>query len=505
MPQQDTQSGSSFVSDIGVRQFLSLDEEGQRSALGNMTTEQKLALHRYMTAHKAEAQPRSQKDDTGVLSGAVNRTIDTVSGMRDIAGAGASAVTGDFGPARELGKGLKETYKQGGAQAKEQFKGGLEDIRKGNTAIGALGMARSAVTGASLLDPFATGSVVDLNRMQDEGRMRDAIGAGAFDVLTLWGGKKVGRTPTAANRVSKLTGAIGETGETVKNLERVLPDIEQTARTLGKPETIGDFATNVRKTLTRTQSEFDSVFDPIKKNRAYTPAIKNHIDRILRENPNLMKTAEGREEIAALRRVRRQYDKVWTLEDMNLERSRLRKQMRQMYNAAPSDATAKLKLDAELRAKKIVADSFSETVNDHLAHQTGKPQGYYDILRQKQEALIDLNDHLDSQVEKLRDKQATHESKTLGEKMRPHAYVSGGGPRAHLTGLAEAIPGGGPEATAASKIKSAFGSNVKGKVARAAILSLPVSHLATAGNEERKSRMTPPPEFDLSQSVPPPQ
>src|SRR5439155_4382029 len=104
--------------------------------------------------------------------------------------------------------GVKETYKAGGRQAKQQFQSGE--------------YARSAVTAGAMLNPFATGSVTDMNRMIDQGRYREAIGAGVVDALMLWAGSRTGKTPTTAQRINKLTSAIGETGETVKNLERVL-------------------------------------------------------------------------------------------------------------------------------------------------------------------------------------------------------------------------------------------------------------------------------------------
>jgi hypothetical protein len=486
-PQAQTAQGNEDL----VKSFMALDEEGQRRELAKMPKDaQEWLLTGIKALKSATPTATPQKEDQGVLSGFVNRVVGTAKGIKSMVM--PSEAEDVEAQKSHLPSQIGATYREGARQSKEQFQQGLAAAKEGNVESSVREFGRAAVTGASLLDPFATGSVVDINRAADEGRLRESIGAGAFDVLTLWAGKNVGSAP---NKINKLTSAIGETGETVKNLERVLPDIEQTARSMGKPQTIGDLADNVRATLSAKQTEFNRAFDPIKHNRAYTPAIKNHIDRIIRENPNLAKTPEGRAELNALQRIQRQYDHSWTLEDMNLERSRLRKQMRTLYDAKPTDAAAKMKLDAELRAKKVVADSFSETVNDHLAHVTGKDRAYYDILRQKQEALMDLNDHLDSQVEKLRDRQAAKAGRTLGERLKPHAYMSAGGPRVHVP-FGEAIPAEGATDVSSRKIRQAFpsaGRRAAQLGTKAAVLALPVSHLATAGEEAKQSRMTPPP------------
>lgn len=493
MPPQNQASPASpaQANEDSVKAFMELDDAGQTSALAKMSPDAKSWLLLGVKALKSvEPQQTPQKDDQGIIKGFVDRVGGTLSGIRKmVTPAEAEDVEAQKA---HLPSHIAETYKEGGRQAKQQFQQGVASAKEGNVGSSVREFARSAVTGASLFNPFATGSVVDANRAADEGRLRESIGAGAFDLLTLWGGRKFGKTPTTAGRINKLASAVGETGETVKNLERTLPEIEQTAKQAGKPVTIGALGENFRTSLNRLQSEFSSVFDPIKHNRAYTPAIKNHIDRIIRENPNLAGTAEGRQELAAMKKVLREYDKPQTLEFMNLERARLRKQMRAYYAAPPTDKAARLAGDAEFRAKKVVADSYSETVNDHLAQQGGKPQSYYDILRQKQEAFLDLNDHMDTQVEKLRDKQAAKSGRTIGERLRPHAYMSGAGPRVHLP-FGEAVPAEGATDVASRKVRQAFGPTRKGQATRAAILALPVSHLATAGEDAKKSRMNPPP------------
>jgi hypothetical protein len=493
MPQNQTDQtsqSSAQANEDNVNAFMSLDEAGQTRALAKMSPDAKQWLLTGVKARKSQrTQPgqTEQKEDQGILSGAVQNVVSTAKGIKGL-----------FAPESEdnppTGKEVIETYAEGGRQAKQQFKQGIGAARAGDPVGAAARFGQSAVTGAALLDPLATGSVVSANRATDEGRYRESIGSGLVDLLMLWGGKKVGSAPDNAVKLNKI---VSGTGVEMADVERVLPEIEEASKKSGRAKTIGDFKEIIDNGASDAEKEFRRDFDPIKSRRAYTPAIKNHIDRIIRENPNLAQTPEGMEELAALRRVQREYDRPFTLENMNLERSRLRKQMRGLYNAAPSDAAAKIKLDAELRAKKIVADSFSETVNDHLAHEYKKPQSYYDILRQKQEAFINMQDHMAKEVERLRNKQAAEAGKGITEKLKPHAYASGAGPRVHIP-FSEAVSEG-PGELADSKVKSAFqrgGPQQAKKAAKAAILSLPLSHLTTAGEDARKSRVAPPPQLD---------
>ena len=180
---------------------------------------------------------------------------------------------------------------------------------------------------------------------------------------------------------------------------------------------------------------------------------------------------------------------------VSLERSRLRKQMRSLSDASPSDKTAKLKLDAELHAKKVVADVFAKTVNEYAARAAGKPKTHFDTLRQQQEALVDLNDQLDSEIGKLEDKQATHEGLGPLGRVKAHAYVSpGAGIRAHISGLKEMITEG--EMMSANKATRQAFAPSKHPVASAAVLSLPVDTLGARGDKKpkRRSSVPPPPE-----------
>jgi hypothetical protein len=493
MPQEpQTQTNPAQASEDSVKAFMALDEGGQTRALSKMTPEAKnwllLGVRALKTTQPKEQTP--QKEDEGMLAGFVKGAKGAFQNIHDL-----FIPEGEAGGARDVGKQTIETYKQGARQTKEQFQEAARDPDP--TTRFAKGL-HGAATALSLADPFATGSVVSANQATDEGRLHEAIGQGAFDILTLWAGKKIGSEPTETTRINKVVSA---TGADVKNLERVMPDIAEAAKRSGRPTTIGGLKDIIDQGSLQQEAEFQRDFSPIKGNKVYTPLIRNHLDRIIRENPQWTKTEAGRARIAAINKVKAEYDVTgWTLDEFNKERSSLRKDIRSLRNMAPSDARAALARDSEMEAKSIVANVMSETVNDHLAHTTGKPRFYYDILRQKQEAFIDLQDHMADQVEKLRNKQAAKAGQSVRERVKPHAYMSAGGPRVHVP-MGEAVPEDVGE-LADSKVKSAFqrgGPNRGKKVAKGAILSLPLSHLTTAGEDARKSRSAPEPPPQMEQ------
>jgi hypothetical protein len=476
---------------------MALGEDEQKVALGKLSPQAKQDLFLGIKAYQSFQPPkeRPQQEDKGWLSGLAGRAVDTLKGLKHLA-----APMGDVEEQERLGigKGIVETYKQGAKQTAEQVKSGVQTFPKDPT-IGSLKVAQGVTTGASMLDPFATGSVVDVNRMEAEGRYREAIGAGAFDVLTLWAGSRTLKGPFGAKpltteaRVNKLAAA---SGEHVSNLERAFPDLEAASQRVGQPKTVGEFQNMARDAMTSAEATFQGDFALFKNMRVTPHTITQNIDEYIRKNPNLAQTPEGRLQLRALNRYKTIYDKPWTLEEMNIERSRLRKDLRSYYDAKPSTAIAKTKLDADLAAKKIVADTMADTVNSYVGHFTGKGKGFYDALRLRQEALVDLMDTLDKKVDKLRDQQALHQARGPLGRTKPHAYASAGGPRVHVP-FGEVFSAG-PEKEASGFVRDAYPSTTRKAVkqgTRATVLSLPVSHLLTAGEEERKSRggLTPPP------------
>lgn len=120
----------------------------------------------------------------------------------------AHSTPGIAGPARML-------EGQAGAETEAAHQIG-EEVHNGE-------IARPIVTGLSMLDPFATGSVTNVNRLEDEGRNREAIGQGGFDIGTLAAGSKPG-----GKVISKVLGQ----GALSKNMDIAAPNEPFTPREL---------------------------------------------------------------------------------------------------------------------------------------------------------------------------------------------------------------------------------------------------------------------------------
>jgi hypothetical protein len=154
---------------------------------------------------------------------------------------GVAAVQGlgqTFGPPREdenaftsipgvrIARGLYEGIKTAGAQAMEQGKGALEAAKVGAYPEAALRGAQAVTTGISALDPLATGSVTNINKLESEGRNREALGAGTFDALTMLAGRKLGKEPASKTTLNKLAYATG--AENIRPLDSVIPELKET-------------------------------------------------------------------------------------------------------------------------------------------------------------------------------------------------------------------------------------------------------------------------------------
>jgi hypothetical protein len=111
-------------------------------------------------------------------------------------------------PIYRIGKGFVEAEKEAGKQTKQSGKDTAELARQGHYGESALQGVKTGVTAASMLDPFATSSVANVNQLQSEGKNAEAVGQGLFDAMTLalgskWGRGKVPNTGTLS-RLSKL-------------------------------------------------------------------------------------------------------------------------------------------------------------------------------------------------------------------------------------------------------------------------------------------------------------
>lgn len=392
-------------------------------------------------------------------------------------------------PAYRMVKGGAKGEVEAGKQVVRQSQDAARDARVGDFKGAAGDVARSTVTAASMADPFATGTVTDVNRLVDEGRTKEAIGTAAFDALTLLFGSRVGKAPSEATKVANLTGATGTSaGAGVsESWKSVLPDIEETARAEGKPETIGDLKNNVQSTLTRMQSRFDGALFPIRSNQIMPAGIASRLRDLI--TPDMTMTAAGRATRRQILNAAIDYQRPWRLDQLNSARMREGANISSFYDKDPSKAASTLKSDTDVAISKAVRDGAAEDL--YNAVDKANPGFGAEALKAKQSHLIELNDRLGQRVSDLQDKQAIAKSSLMSEKAAPHGVLS---PKRIRVYMGAKLPDASAAGTANVKVGRAFGPSSGATVRRAAVLSLPVSHLTVQSGKKNGTSLPPAPE-----------
>jgi hypothetical protein len=333
-----------------------------------------------------------------------------------------------------------------------------------------------------MLNPIATASVTDYNKLYDEGRKREALGSSLFDFFSLWLGKKVGDEGTPETRAAKLSAASGG-GGTATAYPKVMNDLEQSAKRVGTPQTIGDVHKLVKETLQSTESEFNLALQPIAGRKLVPMDIVNRIKAKI--NPAMLKTQDGQRFARMLNNIAIDYQKEWTLGELNQERMNATARLRAFHKAGPNAQAANLRTSARVAADEAIEDATKDIVYGALGPR-------YRALKMRQSALKTINEQLDAHTERLADAQAVHTATPMfgKEPLSGYAYPSVGkvGLRAHLR-----LKGAGPETISNRMVKSALPSTARKatrQVGRGAVLSLPVQHL------KEPSRLPPPPPSD---------
>ena len=432
-----------------------------------------------------------------VIGGALRRGKNTIEGIYQTVAAPPTgeeqkrgALTDDFVGevlqrpalvAGRVGRGIVESEKQAAGQVKEQYKAAqgvkADPVQKG------LAYARVGVTAASMADPFATGSVTNVNQLSDEGRYREALGQGGFDALTLIGGGETGREVSPETRLNKLAYATG--AESIRPLEHIMPDIVAAVERVGHSPTVGELQTIIDQIMKDYERTFNKGLYTTKG--SFVP--DQIADALEAKAKTLPPTAEGRAIAKKLNKAATEYRKPWTAQELNRERMYRNANTQAFHNKSQTGQMAAMRSSADTMIDEIVAESSRDVLYDEMERQH-PGQGYRE-LKQKQSSILDMQGKFADHVEKLEARQAKRSGAPLSEKAGVSASAHAGGvtPRAHITELLKK----GPLTHANNATKSAFGPTSAATARRAAILSLPVSTLATQPAMPRGSTVPPPP------------
>jgi hypothetical protein len=424
-----------------------------------------------------------------------------------------NSVLGGFGRrAVDTAKGLYETFKPASAEDKgEQAAvgltgpGGLALYRMGKNALGAYkqkatdlatdistgSYGKAALHGAQLIPgspigPMSpTGSLVDTAA---EGRYKEALGGAAFDATTMLVGKLIGKMPKTPKRIAKLTAATGKMTEgTAPTIEHILPELDKTAREVGKPSSVGDYEKLVQKTLDRSDTKFNAALQPIKNDMVDTRPVAQ---RIL----GLVKSDASPEEIAAIRKAASEYafvnkqgevtapkpQKMQWLED---RRGRLNAATSSIWNKGSGAAATAVRSDLDLAIDRAARNAVADLQYDEM--ERAYPGRNFREIKAQQKSLWALKDQLGEHIKDLTDKEQIAKGRTFREKYSPHGYVG-----RHIGAYVSGSPvDTHPLALADIKTRQAFGTSGPRRAAMSAVLGSPVSRLSTP----QSSTIPPPP------------
>jgi hypothetical protein len=408
-----------------------------------------------------------------VIGGALRRGKNTIEGIyQTVAAPPTEEERKEFPTAFErpaliehrVAKGVVEGEKEAGRQTAGQFKQALQARDPVNTP---LGIARSGVTALSMLDPFATGSVTNVNKLEDQGRNREAIGQGAFDVLTMLAGGKTGRGPSEAkslNRVAYATGA-----EDVGALTKIMPELRETIAQTGKPNTVQDLAGAIQKTSERLDQKFNAGLTQVAADKIVPDQIADALES---KANSLPRTAS--DEAQALRAEAKSYRQTWTIRELNAERMYRNGLARGFEQKGAVAQMGAMRSNAQSMIDKLAADTARDVLYDYMEKKI--PGGNWRELKQKQAAILGMTDHMAEHIQKLESGSAQKAGAPMRSKMGVSAVVTptrGPHPFLHfpMTGT--------PQGWANTASRTAFGPTSAATTRRAAILAMPLSQFVT--------------------------
>lgn len=219
-------------------------------------------------------------------------------------------------------------------------------------------------------------------------------------------------------------------GQLGPEIKAVLPDLDRVASRLGAKVTdVADLRHLGQLTERELNQEFNQALFPIARQQAQPMTVANEIRAEITNNPNLANTSEGQRVINHLKRRALEFEQVraggqpWTIGDLNLERMRLTKKLDAYHKAMEAGGVIrpgiKAEMDADAAAERALKDMLY-----NAADQSGmKPPGYFQALKQRQSALISLNQSMKKGEESITKQSLERKGAPLSEKLHLRTYL----------------------------------------------------------------------------------
>jgi hypothetical protein len=279
---------------------------------------------------------------------------------------------------------------------------------------------------------------------------------------------KKGMAPSAESSANKLAYAAGK--DTAAPIKATLSDLRETASSGPKPRTVQDFSSVVEQASKNMTKEVGNALGPIANRQIVPIDVANRIRSLI--TSNMLKTTDGLRDAAKIRNAALEFEKPWTLGDLDAERMDINKRMNPFYNKSGADQYAAL-VNRNLSIDKAIADTIRDTVYPRMDQAAGRPTGYFRSMKQRQGDLIDLKSKLDSEAQMLMDTTSRIQGSPRLSRENAGLHISPtGGPRATLYGLLDAIKKPNPLAVANKRVQQGF--RVGNPVARGITSTLPL-------------------------------
>jgi hypothetical protein len=353
-----------------------------------------------------------------------------------------------------LVKGEFQSRREAFKQAGEQFKAARHI--EGSPLLKTNEYLRSGITGftGALPVPGIAAISTNINRVADSGNLPEMWGRGLADALMIGAGA---RTPKSSpvTPIDYLTAAGGEA--THAPLTETWASIRAAVDKMPTPpRTPDDYLSAVKGTKDAFNDEFANAIGPVGNTKVGLDAAGNTpiSSRILAMiTPNLKNTAAGRVVEAQLRKAAAEFQKPWTLQELNQERI----DANNRFYAKDYDSSTLRGKNRTPAIDKAIADGTREMIYPALDDIYGKPRGYYAEMQDQTANLIDLEKLLKNRVETLKGKSAASRGaprfKTEDISISGHP---GSMPRAGFYGLRNLIFREDPYRTASSRVAKGF-------------------------------------------------
>lgn len=283
-------------------------------------------------------------------------------------------------------------------------------------------------------------------------------------------------------RQARLSTAVGAGAEEHLALEKGMSRIVPEAKSAGV-HNLQEFGKVVKDAHTKVNAEFERGFAPIRQQRLVPMDISRKVRDLI--TPDMQQTAEGRATIHKIKAAATEYEKDWSLDQLNERRKNVDKKLSSHYQKASMGQYAD-PIEAE------IGEAERQGAADIVYKKWGQANPGKDarLMKQQHGALWKLDDAINGDkgaVNKMKAGQGEYraEGGKLG-RLRGGVSVSQKGmPHGYLAGVADALFHGGPMDKANVLTRKAFNPSLTSRAAKLGVIGFPAAH-----------QLSPPPQAD---------